>query len=863
MGSIPLQVEIDDVVLVHEFWVVQNLILPCLLGHDFLSENPLGPLMIDVDGGRLVRKTGLDTFEPIGVIRMPEPAIVPARSEICFPVQVDFTCSEDIGDKDVLIEPLPNLPSGLVVARTANRVRDGHILARMLNSTDEVVHLHPGQRIGLVETIATACPVSRRTCPDSTAPNPNFKLEDFDVQTNGLTKAQCVELSDFLSKNADLFAFDGARIGRSHGVEHVINTGAAPPIRQAPRRVSYDQKKIIEQQVSEMLEQDIIRPSMSPWSSPVILVRKKDGSWRFCVDYRRLNDITVKDSYALPRIDDSLDSLSGAVYFSALDLASGYWQIPVAEADQRKTAFSTHIGLFEYQVMPFGLANGPATFQRAMENAFRGCQWEICLIYLDDVLVFGSTFREHLDRLQIVFDRLRQAGFTLKPSKCHFLKREVEYLGHVVSASGIAPNPKNVAAIQEIQFPKTLKELRSFVGTASYYRRFIKDFSTKAKPLLSMTEKKAKVKYTPEAFEAFSSLKASLTSAPLLAFPNFHLPFILETDASTVGLGAVLTQKVDGKEKPIAFGSRTLNKAERNYSATRLEALAAVWATELFRPYVYGRPFTLRTDHDPLRYLRTVSNPSPQMARWILHLEQFLYTVEYRPGKTNSHADGLSRLPLENEESDADEVIDRNFFPDTSKQALRSKGTQVSTIAATQWIPGYNAFDLLQAQRKSPPLSALLDLLDGSQILIPPELYDDEFRHYETCWRQGHITAPDGYLVYNGRVIVPDFLRQNLLRKAHDDLSGGHFGVQKTLVRLEPLYYWWKMKDSVRDWIRTCQVCQAYKVERPTTQVPLTSMPVFAPLTAWACDVITSLPMTPRGNHCILVICDYGTRWVP
>ena len=854
IGSISLQIEIEKVVLIHDFWVVKSLILPCLFGHDFLFENPLGPIMIDVNAGRLVRKVSSSSFEPIGVVRMTEPVIVPARSEICFPVRVAFNRGEDCG-KEVLIEPLSKLPPGLIVARTVNRVHDGHVLARMVNTTDGTIRLHPEQRIGVVEAIAMATSDTQVTSTSNTSYE--FQLKDFDVQTDGLTGSQCNEVNELLRKNASLFA--GNRIGRSRGVKHGIDTGAAPPIRQAPRRASYDQKKIIEQQVRDMLEQDIIKPSMSPWSSPVILVRKKDGSWRFCADYRKLNDVTIKDSYALPRIDDSLDSLSGAAYFSSLDLASGYWQIPVAEEDRQKTAFSTHMGLYEFQVMPFGLANAPATFQRAMQNTLRGCQWEICLVYLDDVLVFSRTFHEHLERLQIVFDRLRQANFTLKPSKCHFFKREVQYLGHVVSAEGITPDPKNVAAVQKIRFPRTLKEVRSFLGTVSYYRRFIRNFSSKAKPLLSMTEKNAKVKYTPEAFEAFSNLKAALTDSPVLTYPNFHLPFVLETDASGVGLGAVLTQKVDGKERPIAFGSRALNKAERNYSATRLEALAAVWATELFKPYVYGRSFILRTDHDPLRYLRTIANPSPQMARWILHLEQFLYSIEYRPGKTNAHADGLSRLPQEDETCDADETVDRNFFPDDTAQVSNS---HVPVVAATQWIPGYNAFDLRQAQRKSPSLSALLDLLDGSSTDLSPQQYDEEFRHYENLLRQGRILVPEGYLVYDGRILVPEFLRPQLLTKAHDDPSSGHLGIQKTLARLEPLYYWWRMKDTVADWIRTCSVCQAFKTERPSKHIPLSPMPIFAPLTAWACDIMTSLPLTPRGNHCILVICDYGTRWV-
>ena len=611
-----------------------------------------------------------------------------------------------------------------------------------------------------------------------------------------------------------------------------------------------------------MLEQDIIRPSSSPWSSPVVLVKKKDGSLRFCVDYRKLNDVTIKDSYALPRIDDCLDSLSGSRFFSALDLASGYWQISLAEEDKCKSAFSTHDGLFSFEVMPFGLTSAPATFQRVMQDTLRGLQWDICLVYLDDILIFSKDFDEHLERLGQVFDRLKTAGFTLKPSKCHFFRREVEYLGHIVSSSGISPNPKKVKAVQECPFPKNIHEVRHFLGLVSYYRRFIKDFSTVAKPLITMTEKKARVQYTPQAFKAFCDLKSALLNAPVLSCPDFSQPFIVETDASQVGLGAVLTQKLNGHEHPIAFASKVLTKAERNYSTTEREALAIVWSIRYFHSYLHGRKFLLRTDHKPLKFIKTVRDPKHRLARWITELGQFDFDIEFRTGRTNSHADGLSRLP--HGDNSIEELDDDILLPPESRRdgVFPVESEQRTMAASTQLLSGWTPFDIVQAQRACPKLSLILKILDGESISLDASSWDSEFRHYEKLARQNEIIRPKGYLEYRGVVVIPTQERPNVLRWAHDDATAGHLGREKTLARLQPRVYWWRMEDSVRDWIVTCDTCQSFRVERPSTRQPLTPMPIFPPLSAWACDLIVSLPTTPRGNKYILVAIDYGTRWV-
>jgi hypothetical protein len=345
-----------------------------------------------------------------------------------------------------------------------------------------------------------------------------------------------------------------------------------------------------------MLDKDIIQPSSSPWASPIVLV-KKDDSFRFCVDYRKLNEVMHKDAYPLPCIDDTLNILAGSQWFSTLDLLSGYWQVEVADKDRPKTAFYTTVGLFEFKDMPFGLCNAPSTLQRLMDLVLAGLQWSHCLVYIDDVVILGRSFEEHLQHLQQVFDRLQQAGLKLKPRKCHFLQRKVDYLGHVVSNKGIATDPAKIENIASWPIPNSPKEVQQFLGLAGYYRRFIQDFAEIARPLHRLTERNCPFKWSTECQTAFDKLRDCLCSSPILCYPDFSRPFLLDTDASDSGIGAVLSQLDEGRERVVAYASRLLSKPERQYCVTRRELLAVVVFTRHFRPFLLGSKFTLRTDH--------------------------------------------------------------------------------------------------------------------------------------------------------------------------------------------------------------------------------------------------------------------------
>ena len=428
-------------------------------------------------------------------------------------------------------------------------------------------------------------------------------------------------------------------------VEHDINTGDRPPIRCAPRRMSPQKMKQEEECVTEMLTGGQIEPSDSPWSSPVVLVTKKDGGTRFCVDYRRLNDATTKDAYPLPRIDDSLDMLAGKQRFSTLDLASGYWQVSLSQEARVKTAFAMHFGLFQFRVMPFGLCNAPATFERLMDRVLQGLRWTRCLVHLDDIISFGSTFDGALTNWTLIFERLRLYGLQLKSTKCHLFRSSVPFLGHIVGRHGLECDPTKIEDIKSWPVPDCLKSVRQFLGFVGYYRRFIPNFADVATPFVTLTGKDVPFVWDSSCSAAFAALRAALMDTPILAFPTETGLYVLDTDASNFGLGGVLSQVQNNQERVVAYCSHALRPSQRCYCTTKREMLAAVAMCIQFRSYLRGARFTLRTDHKSLVWLHCFKDTEGMMSRWLHALQQFQFSIVHRPGKDHGNADGLSRAP--------------------------------------------------------------------------------------------------------------------------------------------------------------------------------------------------------------------------
>ena len=479
---------------------------------------------------------------------------------------------------------------------------------------------------------------------------PKHLTELYERASEGMSSTQKKQIANLLGKYGDIVSKDENDLGRTGIIKHRIYIDNTRPIKQAMHRVPVHMQDEIDRKIDLMLDNDIIQPSASPLASAIVLVKMKDGSRHFCIDYRRLNDVTIKDAYPLPRIDESLDQLAGSKWFSCLDLSAGYWQVEVEPEDRQKTALITRHGLFEFNVMPFGLCNAPATFERLMELVLSGLHWQICLIYLDNIIIFGKTFSEMTKNLDMVLERFAQAGLKLKSQKCQLFKKEVDFLGHVINEQGVHTNPQKIECVKNWPLPKNTRELRSFLGLCSYYRRFIANYSHLAKPLTRLTEKDQKLNWTTECSEAFDRLRHMLVTASILAHPDFTKSFILDTDASNHAIGAVLSQKVGNKEKVIAYASRTLSKCERNYCVTRKELLALVYFVKYFRHYLYAQKFTARTDHASLRWLTNFKNPEGQVARWLEVLSTFSMTIEHSPGRLHGNADGLSRKPCDDAE---------------------------------------------------------------------------------------------------------------------------------------------------------------------------------------------------------------------
>ena len=480
-------------------------------------------------------------------------------------------------------------------------------------------------RISRVEEIQAIQNIGTRTTENSEGEDalPPHLVSVLDTATE-LTSDQRVCAATLLAKHVNPFPSPGSPItGRTEAVVHEIDTGSTRPIRCNPRKLS---PKKIKELVDKMLERQRLVSAHS-------IVTKKDGNTRFCVDYRRLNARTMKDAFPLPRIDDSLNSLSGQAWFSTLDLASRYWQVKLSENARPKTAFATHTGLFQLAVMPFGLCNAPATFERLMSQVMRGLHWKRCLVYIDDILVFDNDLEAALHNLELVLDRVAEYGLQLKSTKCNLFRTSVPFLGHIVGRAGLECDPSKLSAVANWIPPTTTKGVREFLGFAGYYRRFVPDYSMVAQALVHLLGKDCKFEWSTACQDAFEALRALLIKAPVFAFPKEDLPYIVDTDASDYGIGGVLSQNIKGTEYVIAYYSKSLNPAQQKYCTTKHELLAVVSTLDHFKGYVWGPHVSVRTHHAALVWLTNLKNIQGMLARWLAKLQQFNLISNINPAR--------------------------------------------------------------------------------------------------------------------------------------------------------------------------------------------------------------------------------------
>ena len=465
--------------------------------------------------------------------------------------------------------------------------------------------------------------------------------------SDSLTESQRIGLESLLCEFSSVFT---DRSSVTHVAEHHIDTGCADPIRQHNYRIPQVYQKAFRTEVEDMIEQGIIEESSSPWVSPVVIVPKvnpegKHTGIRLCIDFKKINSVTKFDAFPLPRMEDLIEQLTSATFLSKLDLTKGYWQIPLTEETKEKTAFQTPFGLFQFTVMPFGMKTAPGSFQKMIQKVLKGTE-SFASAYIDDIVIRSQTWRDHLNHVREVLCRLQQANLKAKPSKCHFGQAGIVYLGHDVGCGTIRPLSAKIEAISVYPKPDNKKQIRAFLGLCGYYRKFCPNFSELSAPLSDLTSKKLpnKVKWTPETEQAFFSLKQALSTAPVLHLPDYQRLFIVQVDACERGLGAILCQRDEaGNECPVVFASKKLLDRERHLATVEKECLAMVWAVEHFRPYLYGRPFVVQTDHNSLVWINQVKDKNRKLLNWSLILQQYDITVQHKSGSANSNADALSR----------------------------------------------------------------------------------------------------------------------------------------------------------------------------------------------------------------------------
>jgi len=653
---------------------------------------------------------------------------------------------------------------------------------------------------------------------DPEVPEHLRELFDETVERSQLSPSNQQYLAEVLRRNSSAFATGPMDIGFCDAIQHDIETGDAKPIKQPPRRPPLAARDEKDKQLDEMLETGVIEPSYSPWRSPVCMAKKKDGSFRFCIDYRRLNAVTEKDAYPVPHVKDALDSFHGAKYFATIDLLSGYWQIGMTERAKHCSAFCTRRGLFQWTRMPFGLTNAPSTFCRLMENIFHDLLYNICICYLDDINVYAATPEQLIDHLNKVFTRLRDHGLKAKPSKCIFFKSPIEFLGHLVSADGIEPQPDKVEKIENWPVPRCLREVRAFAGLASYYRRFIKHFATLAEPLTSLMQGKSKpFVWTDEAQEAFEKLKQALFDIVTLAYPIPELPCIMDTDASDVAVGAVLSQKIDGVEKPIAFYSAVLNRTQRNYCATRREMLAVVKSLQHFCHYLLGAKVILRMDHHSLLWLRMYKNPTGIMARWIETMAEFDIEIQHRSGRLHSNADALSRHSCK-------QCYDKKMPSVWIDECERAEEIlEPLSVRAFRFLPELTSSDVAAMQAEDSDIGPAYAVLSENTDPSPDEIRAFPYESKMLLSHRPEVRLVDDVLVRQTdeqlQLVVPTQLRRRLFDLTHAGPSAAHLGAARTIIQLKTHYYWVGLNRDVRQWCRQCAQCARAKGAplRPTS----------------------------------------------
>lgn len=732
---------------------------------------------------------------------------------------------------DILVETTVRRPNNndYTVLGGVYSLHEGGCKIAVCNHTDKPLPLTKGIVLARAEVI-NPMDVNLNNqdsfCGRIIEPSDLTPITEDDININPeLTLEQNQSVVSLINKYRTCFAQNLSELGSTNIAEMNIELEDNTPVSYRPYRLSYMEREVVREMVKELIDNDIAEESNSPYASPIILVTKKTGGYRLCVDFRALNRKTKKDYFPMPRIDDQLDVLNGNKYYTSLDLASGYYQIPIRAEFRHLTAFITPDGLYQFKKMPLGLVNSPAVFQRTINKVLGNSRHDSTLAYMDDILIPGKDFEQEFDRLEKAFQLLQAAGLTLNLKKCNFFQETLEYLGHEISESGVRPGKAKITAVENFPTPRNVHEIRQFIGLASYFRKFIKNFSIIAKPLTDLTKKQCAWCWGAEQETAFNNLKHALIQRPLLGLYDPKNETFLHTDASKHGIAGILIQKdkVSGSMKPIAYFSRKTSIDEEKYHAYELETLAVVASLQRFRVYLLGVKFTLVTDCNALRATFTKRDLMPRIARWWIGMQEYNFDIVYRPGSMMSHVDALSRNPQPYESLFTQEGI-----------------PSIMRITQEDWLLSQQLADSdVQRIRKT------LEDKESIEIKKNYVLKDNKlFRRIgdDLKW------------------VVPKASRFQLCKLNHDDI--GHFSVEKTLDKISKDFWFPKMKKFIRKYVHSCIEC-AYSKEPSGPKEGLLHPihKVNKPFDTVHIDHLGPFVKSARGNSYLLVLVDGFTKF--
>ena len=924
LGQVELPVKLSGLILYHTFSIIPNLYTNAILGHDFLLQNDA---QIDFKRGLLTLKDGITsvamiTKQPSGnPVLVQKETIIAPYTQCVIPVHIPKLsqgCDSVIQPNPVLAKQFNLLGSKCVV----NAQKSTTVPYLLMNPTTESVVLSANFQL------ATAYPVedvkaydAQEPCTqdrqyNSTAPTSPFTTSTvaaaekintkqlretaetlgISFEQSTLTADQQNRLLELIGAYRDVFATADDQLGRCDIFPHTIDTGNAKPITQRFYRQTPLIRDETNRQIKSMLEKNIIKPSNTIWTSPVVLVKKANGSYRFAIDYRQLNKVTKPLNFPLPRIDDLLDSVgqSGATLFTPLDLRSGYHQIALDPATAHKTGFITSDSVYEFVTMPFGLCSAGSTFQMTMSQIFRSMTYRNVLVYLDDVLVFSCDFGTHMQDLEEVFQRLRKANLKLSPEKCIFAAKHIKFLGHMVSAEGIRVNPEKTKALATYPAPKNVKQLRTVLGSFNYFRKFIKNYAARVAPLTALLKEDKNFVWTNACQVAFDDLKTALTTSPILAYPNFNETFTLSTDASLEAIGFMLEQPDrNGQMRPIAYGGRALRAHERKYNVSEQECLAVIEGIRTFHHYLADKRFDIFSDHHALKWLMNTKLSTGRLARWSLQLQPYQFRIFHRPGCKNKVPDALSRRHYEPQDETVPEkpdalaacaITEDNQLPtqatfeyvdqiddDTESPLCAIELELDSETAVPEDIVFAIGDDLQEAQRNSKDFKPILQYLEDGELPTDPKLARKivaESQYYIIVdgllyhlFYHGSRGIPKGDRLVR-QLAVPESYRAQALEAFHDSLAGGaHAGIERTYHHLRTKYYWPQQWEAVYKHVQSCHECQQAKRNYQSKPAPLKPLKVTEVFHRWHVDILGPLTETEKKEKYVLVLIDSFSKW--